>query len=115
MADNDGGRSGVGQHFGCDITGMRTELFGVAVLAADRDGRTPRRRGEACDQRCRRTDHHVDIGGPLAKHPRAGDDFFQFADRALQPVHFPIACDQRTGRHYWFSETSALKSLTNSC
>jgi hypothetical protein len=22
-------------------------------------------------------------------------------NRGAQPVHFPVACDQRTARHYW--------------
>ena len=42
---------------------------------------------------------HKDVDG-RRQISRAGDDFVQLGDRGGKPVHFPVACDQRTAHHY---------------
>jgi hypothetical protein len=81
MTDDHGGRSGIAQHFGGDVAGVRTRGERMAILTADGHGGSGRRFGEACDQGGRRTHHDVDLGRTVGKRVRAGDDFLQFADR----------------------------------
>ena len=104
MADDDGHGAGVLEHFGGDVAGVGTGRQRVAVLAADRDTRSGGNGGKVRDQRRRRTHHQLGLGQPL----RAGNDFLQFADRALAGHSFsncrqpaddaPSFVSQRVGR-----------------
>jgi len=68
------------------------DAYGVTVLAADGDSRAARLVGKGREQRRRRADHQVGLSG---KGSGAGHDFFELAGRAQNPVHLPIARDQR--------------------
>ena len=71
MADDDGGGAGIGQHLGGDVAGVGAGRLGVAILAADGDGRAARGFGKAREQSRRRAHHQVGLAGDGAG---AGDN-----------------------------------------
>ena len=114
MADDDGLRAGVAQHFGGNIAGIGARGFSAW------QSWPPMATG---DPRAAAAKLAISVAGgqtitstlaSFAQAPRAGDDLFQFADRGLKPVHFPVAGDQRTARHRFaqnaLQEASATKS-----
>ncbi len=53
-------RAGIGQHLGGDIAGVGATRIGVAILAADANGRALRQIGKSGNQRGRRADQQID-------------------------------------------------------
>ena len=93
MADNDGAGAGIGQHFGRKIAGMGARRLGVAILRADRERlRTARLLGKGRNQRRRRADQQIGLGGDFGRARQHG---LEFGHGGLQAVHFPVAGDQR--------------------
>src|SRR5579871_1990660 len=95
MADDNGLRPGIFEHFGGNVARIGPGGSGMAVLGTDGDTRATRRGRKTGQQRRRWAHHHVDIGELF----RPGDDLLQLARRGFETVHFPVACDQRAPRH----------------
>ena len=95
MADDDGLGARVGQHLGRDVAGVGAGRLRVAVLAADHYGEP-----NAMPAKCITSV----AGGQIirstapASGPSAGDDLLKLGRRGLEPVHLPIARNQRTAR-----------------
>jgi hypothetical protein len=94
MADDHVRGAEVGEHFRRDVARVGARLLGVAILAADGHVGADRHVGKGRDQCGGWADEQVDLG------PQPGRvallDIPQHRGRALQPVHFPVAGNQRT-------------------
>ena len=71
---------------------MRARCIRVAILGADRNALAARLVGKAGNQRCRRADQQVRLAGEPGRARQHG---LEFGHGGLQPVHFPVAGNQR--------------------
>ena len=94
MPHDDGGGTGVPQHLGRQVAGEGAGRLGVAVLRADPHRATRHGGRKARKQRGRRAYHDLDPG-ELA---RTGNNSGELGRRGLQPVHLPVARNQRAPR-----------------
>ena len=91
MADDDGGRACIHQHFGGDIAGIGAGGLGMAILGPHRDLLAACLLCKGCDQGCRRANQQICFASHLCRTIEHG---VEFGSRALQAVHFPVAGDQ---------------------
>ena len=83
----------------------------MAILRADGNLRAPRLLGECRDQGRRRTDQKIALG---RERRRARDHRLELGDRGPQPVHLPVARDQRAARgHVRIPIPVLMKALAN--
>jgi hypothetical protein len=75
---------------------MRPRRLGVAVLSRDADPATAGAGGKVGNKQERRADQDVDTGRQFGG---TGNDLVELGRRGGEPVHLPIASDQRTTRH----------------
>ena len=64
----------------------------LEVINTDPNVRSQRDRGEGRDQCRRRTNHEIRLAPEV---PHAGQHLAELAGRSLDPVHLPVAGDQR--------------------
>ena len=93
MPDDDGRGAAIGEHFGGNLAGESTARLDVAILGADADAGAERLLRREMDESRGRTNDELarmaKLGIIAARHE--GD----LAERLAQPVHLPIADDQR--------------------
>jgi hypothetical protein len=95
MPEDDMAATGIGQHFGTDVAGIRTLWRGMAILSAEGDAAA----GDHvthCLQQARRRANEKLASGPAASRRNAQLRKAARQSRAVfaQPVHFPIAGDK---------------------
>ncbi len=93
MADDDGRRSGTGQHFGGDIAGMGAARLGMTILAAKKDARPFDGPRHLRQQRRRRTNHDVD--GSARRLGKRIAHRLRLAQLRREAVHLPVAGNKR--------------------
>lgn len=94
VPDNDGGRTGIGDHFCRNVARIGSARLGMAILSGDGHRGTARGRRKAREQRRRRGNEQV----RRRNLRRAGQDGAQLGERMGKPVHFPVAGHQRPPR-----------------
>ena len=94
VPDDDGAGARILEHFGRKVAGERSASLGVTILCANTDGRTLDRRRKQSEQRGGRTYHYVDRRELLCTL----DDPAELRRRGAQPIHLPVARNQRA-RH----------------
>jgi hypothetical protein len=93
VPDDDGAGAGIRQYFGRNIAGMGSRRLGMAILRPDREVfRAARLLGERRDQRGRRADQKISLGGDSGGARQHG---LEFGRGGLEAVHFPVAGNQR--------------------
>ena len=94
MAEDDIAAAEIGQHGGADAAGMGAGFGLVAILPAQGDGRSGERAGDRVERSERR--EHRDIAG-IGRRSGGGGRFRERDGLGAQPVHLPVAGDQRLG------------------
>ena len=87
MPEDDMGRARIPQHPGRDVAGMGARNLGMAILPAGADRGLSDGFVHPGQQRCRRTDQHLDRGIGMGGHQCA-----HLRQAVARAVHLPVSC-----------------------